>query len=215
MQRKAIVIGATGLIGKQLVELLLNSNDFDLVSIYVRRALNIKHEKLEEIVFDFENLDSIHNSLNGTDLFICLGTTIKVAGSKNQFYKVDHDLPLNFAKLAKEKGIENVYLVSSMRSNSKSSNFYLQTKGKLEEDLAALNFKKFIVFRPSMLLGNRTENRTGEKIGQLIMTKLDFLLSGPLKNYKAIDSKKVAASMVAWCMKDYNGFRVISSGEMQ
>jgi uncharacterized protein YbjT (DUF2867 family) len=127
---------------------------------------------------------------------------------------VDHDYPLNFAKLARENGVVNVYVVSSIGANSKSRNFYLRTKGELEEHLAGLNFNKTIIFQPSMLLGKRKEKRLGEKVGQLVMTKLNFLLFGPLSIYRAVDSLKVAKAMQAWTLKDYKGLRVISSFEI-
>jgi uncharacterized protein YbjT (DUF2867 family) len=212
--RTALVIGATGLIGKQLVDLLLSDPDLDKVKVFARKEIPSHTIKQIFIKTAFDSLDGIKNEITGTDLFICMGTTIKVAGSQAQFHKVDHDYPLNFAKLARENGVVNVYLVSSIGANSKSRNFYLRTKGELEEHLAALNFNKTIIFQPSMLLGKRKEKRLGEKVGQIVMTKLNFLLFGPLSIYRAVDSLKVAKAMQAWTLKDYKGLRVISSFEI-
>lgn len=214
MNRIAIVIGATGLIGKQLIDLLLNDPKIDKVKVFARKEIGANSLKLIFIKTDFDCIDLVKDEIFGTDLYICMGTTIKVAGSQAQFYKVDHHYPLNFAKLARENGVENLYLVSSIGANSKSRNFYLKTKGELEEHLAALNFNKTIIFQPSMLLGERVEKRVGEKIGQIIMAKLNFLLAGPLANYRAVDSFKVAKAMLAWSFKDYKGLRVVSSSEI-
>lgn len=190
----ALVIGASGLIGKQVVELLLNDAIYSGVIVLVRKSFLPTHQKLKEIVFDFDNPDS--SVLRTDDVFCCLGTTMKKAGSKEAFRKVDYEYPLSIARLALKNGAQQLLIVTALGADANSLFFYNRVKGEVEQQLIQLNYPKLKIFRPSLLLGARNENRLGEKFGELLFGIVSPLMVGPLKRYRAIDSAKVARAMV-------------------
>lgn len=194
--KTAIIIGASGLTGKALLYQLLQDDSFDRVIVFVRKELAIAHAKLTQHAIDFNNLNSYKDLIKGDVVFCCMGTTIKTAGSQEAFKKVDFTYPIEFAKLAKENNVPVFCLQSSLGADAKSNNFYLKTKGETEDAIKALNFQSFATFRPSMLLGDRTEFRLGEKIGKVVMQALSFAFIGKLKRYKAIHVKQVASAMI-------------------
>lgn len=192
--KTSIIIGATGLIGSKLHEILGNKADQDKIYLVSRNIPNIMKDKSVHI--SFENGDySIPPDVNYA--FCCLGTTMKKAGSKEAFLKVDLDMVLNFAKKAKEAGINRFAIVSSIGANPKSNNFYLRTKGQAEEELKKLGFERLVIVRPSLLLGKRNEKRLGEDIGKLLYKLFKFVFIGSLKKYKGIMDEDVAKAMVA------------------
>ena len=134
--------------------------------------------------------------ISGDDLFICLGTTIKKAGSVSAMEEIDRDLPINIASIASGNSVEKIAVVSSVGANPDSSNYYLRIKGEMESGLMKLKFRTLIILRPSMLLGERNERRTGEEIGKTVMKILGIFLIGRLSKYKGIEAKKVAIAMV-------------------
>ncbi len=192
--KTALVVGATGLIGHQLVNQLLQSELYSEVRVLVRKSLEKQHPKLVEVLYDFNQSDA--SVVQGDDVFCCLGTTMKKAGSKGAFTRVDHDYPLQIARAAKQNGATQFLIVTAMGANPKSSFFYNRVKGNVEEDLKKLGFAALHIFRPSLLLGSRDEKRLGEKIGESLMGVFDPLMLGPLKKYRAIDSAKVANAMM-------------------
>lgn len=153
---KALVIGATGATGKPLVMELLKSTDYTEVVIFVRRATGIIHPKLKEYILDFNDIESYSDIIRGDIFFCCMGTTLKAAGSKMAQWRIDYEIPLEFARIAKENGIKSFVLVSSGNADSRSKIFYSRMKGELEEKIETLNFKQYIVFRPGLL--NRPES---------------------------------------------------------
>lgn len=153
---KALVIGATGATGKPLVMELLKNTDYTEVVIFVRRATGIIHPKLKEYILDFNDIESYSDIIRGDIFFCCMGTTLKAAGSKMAQWRIDYEIPLEFARIAKENGIKSFVLVSSGNADSKSRFFYPRMKGELEEKIETLNFKQYIVFRPGLL--NRPES---------------------------------------------------------
>jgi uncharacterized protein YbjT (DUF2867 family) len=193
MKLTANVIGATGLVGKQLVNLLLEDQHFEVVRIFVRRNTGLQHPKLEQHIVDFEDEKTWKTALKGDVLFSALGTTLKQAGSKEKQYKIDFTLNYNFAKASKTNGIENYVLVSSIGANSKSTIFYTKIKGELDEAVCKIGFKNLAILRPSSLTGNRKEKRTGEIITIPIAT---FLTKYVLKNYRPIKDTIVAQAMI-------------------
>ena len=195
--KSAIVFGATGLIGGFVVEQLLNDDRYNKVTLLSRKMLDIQHVKLEQHVVNFDNLLSFRSLVEADHVYCCLGTTIKKAGSKAEFIKIDHDIPLRISKFANENGVQYFALVSSLGANSASSNFYANTKGLLEDNIREQFQQKIGVFRPSLLIGEREEVRTGERIGQRILPLLNPLLVGSLKKYKAIKAPKVAKAMIS------------------
>lgn len=193
MKQTANVIGATGLVGKQLVHLLLQNDQFEKVRIFVRRNTEMQHPKLTQEVVDFSNEKTWGEKLTGDILFSALGTTLKQAGSKEKEYEVDYTFNLNFARKAKENGIENYVLVSSVGANPRSRIFYTRMKGELDEAVATLNFQKLAILRPSSLTGERREKRWLEDISipvARLITRFIF------KKYRPIEDKTVAQAMI-------------------
>jgi uncharacterized protein YbjT (DUF2867 family) len=201
----ATIAGATGLIGSYLLEELLNDDYFDTVRVLTRRPLDISHPKLEKKLVDFENADSLLVALANTDVLFCaVGTTQKkVKGDKIAYRKVDYDIPVNLARYCKIVGCEKFILVSSVGANSKSNNFYLRLKGETEDAVKAIGFQSLHIMQPSMLLGNRKEERPGERIGQVVMKAVSFLL--PAK-YKPVQGRDVAKAMLKAAKASKKGF---------
>ncbi|RJP73593.1 MAG: NAD-dependent epimerase/dehydratase family protein [Ignavibacteriales bacterium] len=192
--KTAIVIGATGLIGNHLTKLLLDDERYQTVKVFVRRSLGLNNPKLDEQIVDFDKLNDWKNKLTGDELFSCLGTTIKKAGSKDAQYKIDFTYQFETAKAAAENGVKNYLLVSSTGANSGSGNFYLRIKGELEEKISLLPFDKLRIFQPSILVGEREEKRAGESVGIVLGKVLAYLPY--LKKYKPIEGKAVAQAMI-------------------
>ena len=178
----ALIIGATGATGRELVQLLLKDDDFHQVSIFVRNAPAIKHEKIKINVIEFKELEKYKDLIKGDVLFSALGTTKKDAGGKDQQYEIDYTYQYKFAKIAAENGVGQLSLVSSVGANAKSSFFYPKIKGKLEKAVKKLNFKKIDIFQPPMLIRQPDLMREGEKSGIKILNTLNKI--GILKSQK-------------------------------
>jgi uncharacterized protein YbjT (DUF2867 family) len=192
--KKALVLGGTGLVGQQLIELLLQDNQYSVIAL-VRKTLPIQNERLAQVIFNYDNPDN--EVIIADEIFCCLGTTIKVAGSQKAFYKVDFEYPFDIAKRAYLNGAKKFALVSSLGANKKSFLLYSKTKGEIEEAITKIGYESLFILRPALLLGNRSTHRAGERISQLFFTKFSFLIP---KKYKAIQAKQVAKAMIA-CMK--------------
>lgn len=191
----ATIIGATGLIGGHLLDMLLNDASFTTVRILIRRPLAISHSKLEKNLVDFNDMESFRLALEGTDvIFCCIGTTMKkMKGDQAAYRKVDYDIAVNAAKLGKAKGCEKFVLVSAVGADSKSRNFYLRLKGETEEAVHHSGIESVYILRPSLLIGNRKEFRAGEKLATWLMPLFSFLL--PAK-YKPVKASDVARAMI-------------------
>lgn len=209
--KTALIIGSSGLIGKQLLNHLLESKEYEKVIAFNKRDLGSNHPKLEQKLIDFENIASYENLINGDDFFCTIGTTIKKAGSKEAFRKVDYSYPKQFAEIAKTNNVKHFLIVSSLAANEESSNFYIKTKGEIENFLMHLNFESLSIFRPSILAGNREEFRLGEKFGLLFMNLFSFLFIGNLKKYKPIASETVAKGMFIAAQKNILGVSIYES----
>ncbi|MDG1689497.1 MAG: NAD(P)H-binding protein [Flavobacteriales bacterium] len=190
----ALVIGATGATGRELVNKLLLDDDFSQVSIFVRTAPNINHEKLKIHVIDFNEIENYKNLVKGDILFSALGTTKKDAGGKDQQYEIDYTYQYEFAKIAADNGVVNYSLVSSVGANAKSSFFYPKIKGALEEAVKKLNFKKIDIFQPPMLIRQPDLMREGEKSGIKILKRLNKI--GILKSQKPLAVEALAEKML-------------------
>ncbi|GAA0340391.1 oxidoreductase [Bacillus carboniphilus] len=201
-RRSALVVGATGLIGKELVKLLLEDTSYDFVEVWVRKPIEIQHSKLHQKIINFDELSV--QAINRTyhDVFCCLGTTIKKAKTKEQFKKVDLEYPVELAKLVKQHGVEHYLVISAIGADASSSIFYNQVKGKLEGTLQSLNLPRLSIFRPSILMGNREEFRLGERLGISVVSFLKFALVGKLKRYRGIYGKEVAKGMVVTALSE-------------
>ncbi|MBK5721732.1 oxidoreductase [Dysgonomonas sp. Marseille-P4677] len=214
MTKIAVIIGSSGLTGSQLLKTLLSSNVYHKVISFVRRSSKISHPKLVQYVVDFDNPQSYENLIEGNDMFCCLGTTIKKAGTEEAFEKVDLHYPIQFAKAAANKGIKQFSIISTLGANPKSGNFYLRTKGKCEDELRKLPFQSISIFRPSLLLGNRKEFRLGEKLAEYAMRILSVFLVGSLRKYRSISIKKVAYAMFQIAQQNTVGYHVYESDEI-
>lgn len=208
--KTALVVGASGLIGKHLTNKLLASNYYVKVKVIVRKPLNIIHPKLEQLVMDFDNIDA--SKIVADDIFCCLGTTMKQAGSKDAFYKVDFTYPFNFAKAGLANGAKQFLLVSSMGADEKSMVYYSRVKGKVEKALSDLLYPTLIILRPSMLAGERENPRMGEKIGKVFM---DFFSPLIPNNFKVISGEKVAQAMLNLAQKGIKNKDIFESGSLQ
>lgn len=196
MSRSALVLGATGLVGGHCLQLLLKDETYARVVAFVRKPLPLSHSKLESCVVDFEQLERAAEKARAQDVFCCLGTTIKQAGSQAAFRKVDFDYPYHAAQLAVRNGSEQFLLVSALGANARSAIFYNRVKGEIEAALATLPFRSLHLLQPSLLLGERSATRGGEKIGEYVFKATAPLWAGPLRKYRPIAGRTVAAAMV-------------------
>lgn len=193
---KAIVIGATGLVGNLILKEILNDTNFSEVRIFVRRSTGITNPKLKEIVSTMKDINTLRSEIQGDVLFNALGTTIKQAGSQEEQQRIDRDLPLNFARIASENGIKIMLNVSSVGANLKGG-FYLKTKAEMENGTEKFFPKTAFHFRPGFLVGKRKELRLFEKIAFVIMKAVDPVLSGSSKKYRSMPADKLAKAMVS------------------
>ena len=213
--KTALIIGSTGLIGSQLLNFLLDSNDYLKVITFVKRDSGIKHPKLTQHIIDFDNPETYKELVFGDDFFCTIGTTIKKAGSKKAFKKVDFEYPRQFAAFALQNRVKQFLIISSLGADANSGNFYLKTKGEIQDFLKDCNFERVAVLQPSLLLGNRTEFRFGEKLGAFFMKTLSFLFLGNLKKYKPIEGKTVAKALLKIAQKNNTGFKIYESDVIQ
>lgn len=195
MNKTAIVIGATGLVGSHLVRLLLENNDYDIIKVFGRRRLEMENPKLKEFVVDFDDPSSFEKDITGDVLYSSLGTTIRQAGSKDAQYKVDYTYQLEVAKAAADNGVKSYVLVSSAGANPNARFFYMRMKGELDETVKSLSFRDIAIIRPSTLLGERDERRAGEKVAIKVTHFFTRLIPG-LKKYRPIHAHIVANAMV-------------------
>ncbi|MBE7174661.1 MAG: NAD(P)H-binding protein [Williamsia sp.] len=197
-QQTAVVLGATGMIGNLITEQLLNDDSFRTVRLLVRRPVPITHPKLEVALVDFDNTNDVKTKLGtGDTIFSCMGTTqAAVKGNKALYRKIDHAIPVMVARLGKEAGFHSFMLVSSVGANTESSTFYIKLKGEVERDIANIGFATTGIFRPSMLLGKRTEKRTLERILQPVSKLWSALLFGSWSKFKSIEGSDVATAMI-------------------
>ena len=212
----AVVIGATGLTGSLLVEELIKDSDFKTVRTLVRTPADINHPKLEQRIVNFNDLNDYTQKLREGDIiFCCIGTTQKkVHKDKNAYKKVDYDIPVNAAEIGIAKGFKQFLIVSAIGANENSSNFYLSLKGKTENKIKQFPYVGIGIFRPSILNGNRKENRIVERIAQTAMDLLSFLLLGPLKKFRAIGANNVAKAMLQASKKQTPGIHYYQYADM-
>lgn len=213
--RTALLLGATGLVGGHCLDLLLNDPAYGKVSTLGRRPLSREHQKLEHHVIDFERLPDFASVMNAQDVFCGLGTTIKKAGSKENFRRVDFTYQYEVARLASEQRAEHLLLVSSLGADARSSIFYNRVKGELEDAVSKLAFNGVSIFRPSLLLGERTEFRLGESVAELPMRYVSFLMVGPLRKYRPVHAHAVAAAMIKIAKEHLTGVNIFESDRIR
>lgn len=213
--KTALIIGGTGLVGHQLLQMLLHSPDYEKVISFVRKPTDVHHAKLVEKVIDFDKPETYEQFVKGDDFFCTLGTTIKKAKSKQAFEKVDFEYPKQFAETAYKNGVKQFLIVSALGANAGSSGFYLRTKGKIENELKNIGFENLSIIRPSILTGLREEFRLGERLGIAVMMLISPLFFGKLKKFEPIQAKTVANAMLKIAHNKKNGFNVYESDVLQ
>lgn len=203
-----MIVGATGLIGGQLLELLLADDRYSKVTALSRKPLSINHFKLDNVVVDFSRLSEYFDRLSADDVFCCLGTTMKQAGSPEAFRKVDFEYPLEIAKITKGLGAKQFLIITALGASKKSSFYYNKVKGEVEEAIGNQGFESYHIFRPSFLQGKRIESRAGEEATKVFFSIFGFLVP---KKFKAIDSNKVARAMLMKAKEESRGVFVYES----
>lgn len=207
--KTALIIGGTGLIGKELTKKLLDSTAYDKVISLLRKPLTIRNPKLEQYVYDFENPRV--EIVKADHIYCCLGTTIKKAGSRETFHKIDHDYALNTARIALSNHAELFSIVSAIGANADSRIFYNQTKGKLENELIKLGYPHLHIYRPSILLGDRREKRFGEDMAKFFTNLFSFLIPD---KYKGIQASVIASMMLKNALEKEKGTLYIENNEL-
>ena len=194
--KTALVFGSSGLVGNHLVKLLDKNTIYKKIKLFVRSSPETKDSKIEIIKTDFNNLSNHKEDIYGDDCFFCIGTTKKNAPDKDEYRRIEYEIPVEIAKIAKSNSINSFLYVSSGFADPNSSGAYLKNKGEVEKELIKLNFSTLGIMRPSFLVGNRKEKRSGEEIGIFFFKIFSPLLFGPLKKMKPIQSEKVAKVMI-------------------
>ena len=213
--RDALIAGATGLIGRELLSLLLADPIYAKVIVIGRRAPEMPHPKLVVVMVDFDSLPDGKHFPHVDDVFCCLGTTIRKAGSQDVFRKVDYTYVVELAKRAKTAGAKRFMVISAIGANLHSKMFYSRTKGEMERAVSSAGFNGVVIFRPSFLLGDREETRLAEKIGIAAFRLLSPGLIGGLRKYRAVNAKTVARAMLQSAHKTETGVIVLESDEIE
>lgn len=203
---KAIVIGATGLVGRSIITQLLLKNEISAVKIFARRSSGIQHPKLYEHIVDFEKVNDWTSEVTGDVLFSALGTTLKTVGTKDAQYRIDHDYQLMVAIAAATNGVSNYVLISSVNSSSKSPFFYLKMKGELEDKIRTLQFKSVSILRPGPLKGTREKPRLMEEVSTAILSKLPVGAG-----MKPVDGDQVAKVAIDCGLKGKPGISILEA----
>ena len=194
--KTALLFGASGLVGSHVLSQLISNNNYSKIKLFVRSSIDISDPKIEIIQTDFNNLENHREDIKGDDCFFCIGTTKKNSPDKNEYQRIELNIPKQVAQIAKSNNIKSYFFVSSGYANSKSSGDYLKYKGLVEEEILSLGFSKTGILRPSFILGNRKEFRLGEKIGIIIFKLLNPLFVGPLRKMRSIHSETIAIAMI-------------------
>lgn len=211
----AIIAGGTGLVGSEVISQLLNDADFEKIIVLNRRSISYSNSKIQEIIVDFNQLNLSLKNLKPTHAFCCLGTTIKIAGSKEAFRKVDYDYVLNFSKAVHQLGCQNFNVITALGTSTSSMFFYNQVKFEITEALKTIGFKELNILQPSLLLGERDDSRSGEDIAQKFFGWTKGLWVGPLKNYAGIQGSQVAKAMIEIAKSSQDGVQIYESAQLQ
>lgn len=206
------IAGATGLTGSLCLQELLQNENISGVIAIGRKPTGIKHSKLKEVLL---NNNKLNESVISNAFICCLGTTIKKAGTKEAFKEIDLELPVYLANKIKNNGCNTVAVVSAMGANPKSSIFYNNVKGQMEETMKEINLNSLSILRPSIISGPRKEKRFGEKMGLIFMKVINPLLLGSLENYKSIKASDIAKALVHCVIKQKAGSTIYLSGEIK
>ena len=212
--KTALIFGSSGLIGNELFKTILLNNSYDKIKVFVRSIPEVNNPKVEIIKTDFFNLEQYKDKIIGDDCFFCIGTTKKDTPDKEEYRRVEYNIPVNVAKIAKANSVKSFYYVSSIGANPNASSNYLKNKGQVEEELKNLNFSKLAIFRPSLLIGNRKSFRLGEVIFTPVMNTLTLFAFGSLKKYKPIKIQNVVKAIL-YISKNVSEKIVFESDELE
>jgi len=215
MTKKAIIVGASGLIGSKLLDILLAQPYYTEVLSISRKKIKLNNKKLKKIVIDFDHLNEYADEINGDVIFCCLGTTRRETPDLNDYRKIDHDYPVRLAEIAVKNGVDQYHYISTMGARSESSNFYTKIKGDTEDDLKKVGLKGLFIYRPSILIGHRNKHRTLENIAVFVMKIIGPLLVGKLKKYRAIKALDVAKAMYKQSLKNRADVVTYTSDEIK
>jgi uncharacterized protein YbjT (DUF2867 family) len=215
MPYKVILVGASGLIGSNLLSELIRSESISEILLLVRRSSGITNPKVKELILNFDELNSYSSEIQGDIIYSCLGTTKAVTPDTSLYRKIDLEYPLNLATLGLKNGITQFHIISSLGADAGSSNSYLKLKGELEQELKKLNIPSLHIYQPSFLIGERKENRLADKIMKPIFSLVDPLLIGPLKKYRSIKAADVAKVMLSQSIKENKGTFIYPSIKIQ
>ncbi|MEI9921340.1 MAG: NAD(P)H-binding protein [Bacteroidota bacterium] len=208
---KALVIGATGATGKDLVNILLKDTAYTQVVVFVRKSTGTQHSRLTELITNFDKLEEVSSSIQGDVLFSCLGTTLKIAGSQEKQWHIDYEIPLQFATIAKRNGVASMVLLSAYGATTASRVFYSRMKGKLEEDIAALGFNQHVVFRPGLLLRKDTD-RFAERVSGGLLNFFNSI--GLFRKFKPLPTAVLAEKLAKAPKVLGGGKHIISLNEI-
>ena len=208
---KALVIGATGAVGKDLVRQLIEDSSVERIDIFVRREVKIPAAKVVAHIVDFDHPETWADQLKGDVLFSCLGTTIKAAGSQEAQWKVDYTYQYEAAKAARANGVKTYVLVSAVGANAKSKVFYTRMKGALDEAVQELGFEGCFILRPPSLI-RKGSDRLGEKVGIIALKAFNAI--GLMRNYKPMPTETVAAAMIRLSKSGRKGVEIIDSQDI-
>lgn len=208
MPKKAILIGASGLIGSALLNRLSLHPQYEEIIILVRKLLPLNNKKIKQHIVDFDSLEKYVDLINGDVIFSCMGSTRAKTPDLTEYKKIDHDYPLKVADIAAKNGIKQFHLISAIGANSASKNFYLRMKGQTENELKKLPFRSIYIYQPSLLDGNRKEQRVFEKVAVKAMRIINPLLLGKWKNYRSIKVADIASAMIKMSFEINSGIFV-------
>lgn len=208
MARIALVAGATGLVGRFLVQRLLASGAYDRIKLLTRRALTIDDSRIDNVISDYADLAALGGKLKADDVFCCLGTTLKAAGSRAAFEDVDYRMVLDLARAAYAQGARQFLVVSAAGTAEHSPSFYSRVKARMERDVAAIGYGTVHILRPSLLIGERSERRPAERISQMVMPLFNPLLVGALKKYRSARAEDVAEALLQLARRETRGVHI-------
>ena len=208
--KTAIILGATGLTGGKLLQLLLNDPNYAKIKLFSRSSLGISNPKIEEYLGDMFTLNEFKEKFTGDEVFCCIGTTKAKTPDKDVYRKIDFGIPVKAAELCKENGIETIIVISTLGANSQSNIFYTRTKGEMEDAVLKHQIQKTYLLQPSLIGGKREERRMGEWVFKQMMKVANLVMAGPLKKYKTIHPKTIAKAMVWLANNDYDAIRIPS-----
>lgn len=213
MAKTAILLGATGLTGSFVLRELLKSNHYEKIILFSRNSCNVQHVKIEEYLIDLFNLDKYEALFKADDVFCCIGTTRKKTPNEEIYSKIDYGIPVIAAKLSGKNGIKNFIVISALGANAKSAFLYNRLKGKMENKVSEQSIPKIHIVRPSLITGNRKEQRIGEKLAQYIFSVFNPFLKGKLRKYKSVSAENIAKTMLYVANNSYPDI-IIKSDEI-